>query len=156
MWNNRNDLAIWQQFRADFRMIPDTFMDIVTLVRNRLEKQDTRFREAVSIEKRVAIAFRSSHQRCSMKKCVLGNFTKFTGNHLCQSLLFNKVAVLRPATILEKTLWHKCCPVNFAIFQSTFLQNTSGQLLLCFIAFSDWELLPQRCKSILLLENRLR
>ena len=54
MWN-RNDLAIRQQFRADFRMTPDTFIDIVTLVRNRLEKQDTRFREAASIEKRVAI-----------------------------------------------------------------------------------------------------
>ena len=53
---NRNDLAIRQQFREDFRMTPDTFSDIVTLVRNRLEKQeDTRFREAVSIEKRVAI-----------------------------------------------------------------------------------------------------
>ena len=52
---NRNDLAIRQQFREDFRMAPDTFSDIVTLVRNRLEKQDTRFREAVSIEKRVAI-----------------------------------------------------------------------------------------------------
>ena len=27
--------------------------------------------------------FRSSHQRCSMKKGVLRNFTKFTGKHLC-------------------------------------------------------------------------
>ena len=27
--------------------------------------------------------FRSSHQRCSMKKCVLRNFTKFTGKRLC-------------------------------------------------------------------------
>ena len=41
MWNNRNDLAIRQQFRADFRMAPDTFMDTFSLVRNRLEKQDT-------------------------------------------------------------------------------------------------------------------
>ena len=56
MWNNRNDLAIGEQFRADFRMTSDTFMDIVTLVRNRLEKQDTQFREAVPIEKKVAIA----------------------------------------------------------------------------------------------------
>ena len=40
MWNNRNDLAIRQQFRADFRMTLDTVMDIVTFVRNRLEKQD--------------------------------------------------------------------------------------------------------------------
>ena len=38
MWNNRNDITIRQQFRADFRMTPDTF---VALVRNRLEKQDT-------------------------------------------------------------------------------------------------------------------
>ena len=52
MWNNRNDLAIRQQFRADFRMTPDTFSDIVTLARNRLEKQDSRFREAVPIEKK--------------------------------------------------------------------------------------------------------
>ena len=52
-------------------MAPDTFMDTVTFVRNRLEKQDSRFREAVIIEKRVAIAFRSSHQRCSVKKVFL-------------------------------------------------------------------------------------
>ena len=32
---------------------------------------------------------RSSHQRCSMKKCVFSNFVKFTGKHLCQNLLFN-------------------------------------------------------------------
>ena len=83
MWNNRNGLAIRQRFRADFRMTPDTFMDIVTLVRNRLEKQDTRFLEAVPIEKRAAIVFRSSHQRCSMKKFVFRNFTKSTGKHLC-------------------------------------------------------------------------
>ena len=48
---NRDDLARRQQFRADFRMTPDIFMDVVTLVRNRLEKQGTRLREAVPIEK---------------------------------------------------------------------------------------------------------
>ena len=37
---------------------------------------------------------RSSHQRCSMKKGILKNFTKFTGEHLCQSFFFNKVGVL--------------------------------------------------------------
>ena len=41
--------------------------------------------------------------RCSMKKGVLGNFAKFTGTHLCQSLFFNKVEDLRPATLLKKT-----------------------------------------------------
>ena len=76
MWNKRNDLAIRQQFRADFRMTLDTFIDIVTLVRNRLEKEDRR-----------------SHHRRSIKIDVLKNFVKFTGKHLCQSLFFNKVAV---------------------------------------------------------------
>ena len=41
---------------------------------------------------------RSSHQRCSIEIGVLKSFTKFTGKHLCQSLFFNKVAGLRPAT----------------------------------------------------------
>ena len=86
MWNNRKDFAIRQEFRADFCMAPDKFMNIFTLVRNSLEKQDTRFLEAVPIEKRVVIAFRSSHQTCSMKKCVLRNFTKSIGEYLCQSL----------------------------------------------------------------------
>ena len=38
---------------------------------------------------------RSSHRRCSVRKSVLRNFTKFTGKHMCQSLFFNKVAGLR-------------------------------------------------------------
>ena len=42
--------------------------------------------------------FRSSHQRCSIRKSVPRNFTKFTGKHLCQSLFLNKVAGLRHRT----------------------------------------------------------
>ena len=38
---------------------------------------------------------RSSHQRCSLRKGVLRNFTKFTGKHLCLGLFFNKVAGLQ-------------------------------------------------------------
>ena len=49
-------------------MTPDTFMDTFTLVRNSLEKQDTQFREPFPTEKRVAIPFRISHRRCSVKK----------------------------------------------------------------------------------------
>ena len=41
---------------------------------------------------------RSSHRRCSVKKGFLRSFAKFTGKHLRQSLFFNKVAVLRPAS----------------------------------------------------------
>ena len=39
---------------------------------------------------------RSSYRRCSVRKGVLRNFAKSTGNHLCQSLFFNKFAVLKP------------------------------------------------------------
>ena len=74
---------------------------------------------------------RSSHQRCSIKKCVLENFVKFTGKRLCQSLFFNKVACLRSATLLKTRLWHSCFPVNFEEFLGTpFLQITFGRLLL--------------------------
>ena len=74
---------------------------------------------------------RSTHRRCSVKKDCLRNFAKLTGKRLCQSLFFNKVAGLRPSTLLEKRLWHKCFSVNFANFLRTpFLQNTSGRILM--------------------------
>ena len=50
------------------------------------------------------------------KKGVLRNFTKFTGKHLFQSLFFNKVAGMRPATLLKKRIWHRYFPVNYAKF----------------------------------------
>ena len=53
------------------------------------------------------------------KKSVLRNVAKFTGRHLCQSLFFNQVAGLRPATLLKKRLWHRCFPVNFTKFLRT-------------------------------------
>ena len=37
-----------------------------------------------------------------MKRSVLGNFAKFTGKHLSQSLFFNKFTGLRPATLLKR------------------------------------------------------
>ena len=77
--------------------------------------------------------FRSSHRKCSVGKGVLRNFAKFTGKHLCQSLFFNKIASLRPATLLRKRLWHRCFPVNFVKFLRTpFIRNTSGD---CFFYF---------------------
>ena len=56
---------------------------------------------------------RSSRPEVFCKKGVLRNFTKFTGKHLCQSLFFNKVAVIK------KRLWHRCFPVNFMKFLRT-------------------------------------
>ena len=74
--------------------------------------------------------FRSSHRRCSVKKGVLRNFTKFTGKHLCQSLFFSKVAG-HISFLLKKRLWHRRFPVNSVKFlRAPFLHNTSGRLLL--------------------------
>ena len=65
------------------------------------------------------------------KYSVLKNFTKFTGKHLCQSLFFNNVTGQGPPTLLKKSLWHRCFPVNFAKFLRTpILQNISGGLFL--------------------------
>ena len=63
--------------------------------------------------------FRSSHQRCSIKKGVFKNFAKFTCKHLCRSIFFNEVEGLRPATLLKK----------FCKFSKIF-KNTAGKLLL--------------------------
>ena len=71
---------------------------------------------------------RSSHPEIFCKKGVLKNFAKFTGKHLCQCLVFNTVAGLRPATSLKKRLWHTYFPVNFAKFLRTpfLILSTSG------------------------------
>ena len=61
----------------------------------------------------------TSRPEVLFKKGVLRNLTKFTGKHLCQSLFLNKVAGLRPATLLKKRLWYKCFPVNFVKFLRT-------------------------------------
>ena len=78
---------------------------------------------------------RNSHRRCSVRKGVFRNSTKFIGKHLCQSPFFNKVAA---AMLLKKRLWHRSFSVNFAEFLRTpFLQNTSGRLLLTFSELSE-------------------
>ena len=66
-----------------------------------------------------------------LRQDVLINLAKLTGKHLCQSLFFNKVADLRPATLLKKRLWHRCFPVNFVKFLRTpFLTEHTLWLLL--------------------------
>ena len=62
--------------------------------------------------KRVAVwNGRSTYWRCSVKKGVLKNFAKFTQRNPVPESFFNKVADLRPATLLKKKLWHRCFPV---------------------------------------------
>ena len=64
---------------------------------------------------------RSSRPEVFCKKDVFKNFAKFAWKQLRQSLFFNKVACLRPVTLLKKRLWHRCFPMNFSeISKSTF------------------------------------
>ena len=63
----------------------------------------------------------SSHQRCSVRKCVLRNFAKFTGKSLRQIIFLIKLQASdhRPTTLLKKNLWNRCFPVNFVKFLRT-------------------------------------
>ena len=71
------------------------------------------------------------------KKCVLKNFAKFTGKDLCQRLFFNKVANIRPAILLRKSLWHRYFRVNFAEFvRAPFLTEHLRWLLLTLARYS--------------------
>ena len=83
------------------------------------------------IVKQIFVKVQKQPPEVFFKKTVLTNLTKVTRKHLCQNLIFNKVAGLRLATLLEKRLWNRCFPVNFAAFLRTpFLENTSLRLLL--------------------------
>ena len=66
----------------------------------------------------------SSRPDLFCKKVFLQNFTKFTGKHLCQSLFFNQVAGLRPATFFKKRLWHRCFSMNFVKLKNTYFYRT--------------------------------
>ena len=81
------------------------------------------------------LLFRSSRPKVFCKRGVLKNFANFTGRHLCQNLFLNKIAGLRPATLLKKRLWHRCFPVNFLKFlKNTFSYRTPP------VAASDYSL----------------
>ena len=74
---------------------------------------------------------KSSRPEVFCKKGVVRNFTKFTAKHLYQSLFFNKVAGLRPVTLLKNRLWHRCFPEIFAKFlRAPFLTEQLLWLLL--------------------------
>ena len=113
--------GVWA-YKADFWIKPDV-CTVSTTVRTTDMK--------IYLQKILLSRSRSSHQRCSISKDVLRNLTKFIGKHICLSPFFNKVAGLRPSTLLKKMLWHMCFPVNFVkLLRKPFLQNTSRRLLL--------------------------
>ena len=90
--------------------------------------------------------FRSSRPELFCRKGALRNFAKFTGKHLYQSLFFDKVAGLRPATLLKRRVWHRCFPVNFRKFL-----KTPFFIAMFFCIFRD---LYQRYKHLLLKVHR--
>ena len=82
------------------------------------------------------MSFRSSHQRYSIQKGILKNFTKFPGKHLCQNLFFNKDAGLRLATLLKNRPWYSC-------FRNTYseehLRTVTSGLSLSLFLMCGWQ-----------------
>ena len=68
--------------------------------------------------------YRSSHNKCSIVISVLKDFRKFTGKHLCQSLFLIKLQACR-----------------------SFLQNTSGRILLTLVKSQIWVETKSRVQS---------
>ena len=61
------------------------------------------------------------------EESLIRNFAKFEGKHLCESLFFNKVVGLSPATLLKVTLAQV---FSCEFYKAPFLQNSSGRLFL--------------------------
>ena len=76
-------------------------------------------------------SIRSSHQRFSVKKMFLEISQNSQENTCVRTLFLNKVVGLRPPTLLNERLRHRCFLRNFVKFLRTrFLQSTTGWLLL--------------------------
>ena len=97
-----------------------------------------------SAEEQVFLA-RSSHQRCSMKKGVFRNFTKFTAKHLRQSLFFNTEHLQTTASaLLLLFLSHgnhlflvRKIMVSWVCFWIIGV-SIFGVILVCIFPHSDW------------------
>ena len=77
-----------------------------------------------------SVPSRSSHRRCSVRKGVLRNFTKFSRKLLCQSFFFNKVAGLRSSTLSKKETLAQVFSCEFyKISKNTSFTETSERLL---------------------------
>ena len=103
----------------------DIFSNYFQLLKKRrstMEECDDEFFESLVKKRRC-----SSHSEGFCKKGVLRNFAKFTGNHLCQSLVFDNEAcnLFKNKTLAQVFL------VNFAKFLRTlFLTEDFWWLLL--------------------------
>ena len=73
--------------------------------------------------------FRSSPPEALLRKCVLKTCRKFTGKHLCRSVISMKLQ----SNFIEITLRHECSPENLLYaFRTPFPKNSSAGLLLHF------------------------
>ena len=63
---------------------------------------------------------RGHSSEAAAKKGVFKNFSKFSRKHLCQSLFFNKVAGLKPATLLKRDMAQVFLYEFYKIFKSSF------------------------------------
>ena len=58
-------------------------------------------------------------QKCSVKKVFL-EISEHSQESTCARVsFFNKVAGLKPATLLKRRLWHRCFPMNAVKFLRT-------------------------------------
>ena len=79
----------------------------------------------------VRVKLQSPEEVCSIKKGVLENFAKFTGKHLCQSLSLFLIKLLKACNFIKRVTLAQVFSCEFCeIFKNTFLQNSSGRLLL--------------------------
>ena len=104
--------------------------------------------------------FRSSRAEVFCKKGVLGNFAKFTGKHLCQSLFFNKVAGFRPEAPL-KPCWKILQQNLFNVLNSKLSMKTHQHYLwqnlkkiLYLVLLCNWLWSPTVGKRMFISENK--
>ena len=95
----------------------------------------------------LSLNWKAFFRRCTIKKVPLKISQVITEKHLCRSLIFNKVADWRPATLLKRRFRHSCSPVTFVNFLRTRFYRTCQ--VSCFyklrvfltakcLAFSKW------------------
>ena len=86
---------------------------------------------------------RSIRPKTLSSKGVVKHFAKFTGKHPCRRLFFNKIAGLRPVTLIKESLRHSCSALNFAkLLRKLFLWYTSDG------SYLQWLLLAPLINSI--------
>ena len=79
--------------------------------------------------------FKTSYQRCSVKKGVLKNSANFTGKYLCWSLL--QPCNFQPSNFIKKRLQHQCFSVKFAKFLRTSILTKIYVRMLLFVSPQD-------------------